>query len=131
MILKLGGLFFVISVVFWLWAVFDMATTDAGRVRNLPKLGWALIVIFFFEVGALAWVLFGRPRASTLSGPGSSGGSAFGSPGSGSGSGSGRQAPGRSGGGGSGSGRSVPGASGPKRSGPIGPDDDPDFLRRL
>jgi hypothetical protein len=64
MLLKLGGLFFLISVLFWLWAIFDCMTSDAKRVRNLPRWAWAVLVLVFLEFGALAWVIAGRPRAN-------------------------------------------------------------------
>src|ERR1700712_4171498 len=94
MLLKLGGLFFLVSVIFWLWAIFDSITAEDKRVRNLPKWAWVVTVLVFLEFGALAWVLLGRPRP--LRGPGSAMGGA--------------RSPGR---------------------GPVGPDDDPDFLRNL
>lgn len=104
MVLRLGALFFVVSLVFWLWAIFDSITTDDGRVRNLPKWAWLLIILLFFEVGALIWVLFGRPKAGV----------------SRAGEQPGTQR------------RPFPGQS-PQRPqrrprGPVGPDDDPDFL---
>jgi hypothetical protein len=98
MLLKLGGLFFVVSLIFWLWAIFDSITSAADRVRNLPKIAWVIIVLIFLEVGALAWLLLGRPREQTGSGRTSG----F---------------------------RSIPGPR--PRSGPIGPDDDPDFLGKI
>jgi hypothetical protein len=94
MLLKLGGLFFLVSVVFWLWAIFDCLTCDDKRVRNLPRWVWAGVILVFLEFGALAWVLFGRPRAGQLVARGS------------------RQQP-------------------PRGGRPVGPDDDPDFLRNI
>ena len=93
MLLKLGGLFFLVSVVFWLWAIFDSLTCDDKRVRNLPRWAWVVIILVFLEFGALAWVIFGRPRSGQLVADGSR-----------------PQAP---------------------RGGPVGPDDDPDFLRNI
>ncbi len=94
MLLKLGGLFFLLSVLFWLWAIFDCLTSDDRRVRNLPRWVWLVVVLVFLEFGALAWALFGRPRAGQLV----------------AGSNRPTQPPG---------GR------------PVGPDDDPDFLRNI
>jgi hypothetical protein len=95
MLLKLGGVFFIASLVFWLWAIFDSITSEKDRVRNLPKVAWVIIVLIFFEVGALAWALLGRPPT----GP---------QPGSG-----------------------PRGTLRPRPGGPVGPDDDPDFLRKI
>ncbi|MEO7260869.1 MAG: PLD nuclease N-terminal domain-containing protein [Jatrophihabitantaceae bacterium] len=94
MLLKLGGLFFLVSVVFWLWAIFDCLTCDTKRVRNLPRWAWAVVILVFLEFGALAWVMFGRPRAGQLVIRGN------------------QQPPSRG-------------------SRPVGPDDDPDFLRNI
>jgi hypothetical protein len=96
MLLRLGGIFFVIALVFWLWAIFDAITTENDKVRNLPKVVWVFIVLLGLEVGALAWVLLGRPRKQPFAGP-----------------------------------RSAlrPRPNGPQ--GPVGPDDDPDFLRKI
>jgi hypothetical protein len=109
MFLRLGGLLFVIALVVWLWAIFDAATTERTRVRNLPKLAWLAVIVVFTWVGALAWAVFGRPRgrgeATRVSG-----GSLFGSA--------------------SGN-RPSPRRGGRPLSGPIGPDDDPDFLRKI
>lgn len=101
MLLKLGGLFFLISVLFWLWSIFDCLTSDSKRVRNLPRWAWVALILVFLEFGALAWVLFGRPRAGQPVARGSQP-------------------------------QSMPGAGPAPRSGrPVGPDDDPDFLRNI
>jgi hypothetical protein len=119
MLIRLGGVFFLVCVVFWLWALFDSLTSDASRIRNLPKLVWVVVVLLLFEVGALAWVVFGRPRAgqSNRNGAGGMAGpfGGFGQRGSRS---TGTNWP------------AVPRKGGPNRP-PVGPDDDPDFLRGL
>ena len=93
MLLKLGGLFFLVSVVFWLWAIFDSLTCDDKRVRHLPRWAWVVVILVFLEFGALAWVVFGRPRGGHLVAGGN--------------------------------------RTQPPRGGPVGPDDDPDFLRNI
>jgi phospholipase D-like protein len=101
MILKLGSLFFIVCLLFWLWAIFDSLTTDSSRVRNLPKFLWVVLILLFFEFGALAWVLLGRPRGGATTGRGPD-----------------RQLRNR--------------FTGPPSAGrPVGPDDDPDFLRGI
>jgi hypothetical protein len=116
MLIRLGGLFFLISLIFWLWALFDALTAEPTRVRLLPKLLWFVVVLLLFEVGALAWVVFGRPRAGQ---PNRTGGRSSGPLGSfdlGDLGSFGR-----------------PSSSRPSRNRnrPVGPDDDPDFLRGL
>ena len=61
-----GGVFGLALLVFWIWGIFDVITTDAERCRNLPKLAWALIVIILGSIGALIWVLLGRPERSSV-----------------------------------------------------------------
>jgi hypothetical protein len=119
MLIRLGGLFFLASLIFWLWALFDSLTTQPSRVRSLPKLLWVVLVLLLFEVGALAWVVFGRPRAGQPNRTGSGGRSSgpLGSFDLGDLGGFGRGSAGR---------RSSGG-----RNRPVGPDDDPDFLRGL
>lgn len=46
-----------------LWAaiVFDVVRTDARFVRQGPKWCWMIFVLTLPVVGALAWMVFGRP----------------------------------------------------------------------
>ena len=46
----------------WLYAIFDVISTDEALVRNLPKTMWIFLVIILFDVGAIAWLLLGRPK---------------------------------------------------------------------
>ena len=125
MLIRLGGVFFLVSVVFWLWALFDSLTSDASRIRNLPKLVWVVVVLLLFEVGALAWVVFGRPRAGQPN-RNAAGGAVGPFGGRGEFGNLGRRGTGSVGGGWP----PVPRKTGQKRP-PVGPDDDPDFLRGL
>jgi hypothetical protein len=59
-----GGLLVVGLLLFWVWAIYDVATTDPSAVRNLPKVIWLLIVVVFFPpivIGAVLWLFVGRP----------------------------------------------------------------------
>jgi hypothetical protein len=122
MLIRLGGAFFLVSLIFWLWALFDSLTSDASRIRSLPKLVWIVLVLLFFEVGALAWVVFGRPRAGQPHRGGSAGRtrSPFGSF-----SGFGQRGAGPT------SSNWPPPVRKAGQNRPVGPDDDPDFLRGL
>lgn len=62
-----GGLVALVILAFWLWGIFDVIATEAGRVRNLPKLAWLLLVVLLGALGSLAWLLLGRPAGATLS----------------------------------------------------------------
>jgi hypothetical protein len=61
-----GGLFGLVLIGFWLWAIFDVITTDDSLCRNLPKGVWLMLVIFLSSVGALAWLLLGRPENASF-----------------------------------------------------------------
>ncbi|UQX88885.1 PLD nuclease N-terminal domain-containing protein [Jatrophihabitans telluris] len=140
--IKLGSLFAIALVVLWLWAIFDSLTSDNSRIRLLPKFAW-VVLILLFPIAAFFWIFFGKPKASSPGDGGDvprgrggfgSGGSGSGGFGSGFGSGGGRAS-------GFGSGGFGPGGLGgrgqgqrgnrPGTSRPVGPDDDPDFLRKL
>jgi hypothetical protein len=107
----LYGLLAFVGIVAWLWAIFDAATSDRARVRLLPKIAWIVLIVVLVELtplGAIAWVVLGRPRGAKTRQPSSL----------------------RSGWGGP---SSAPRGSRPAqgKSRPIGPDDDPDFLSGL
>ena len=56
------GLFGLAVIALWVWAIFDVITTDESLCRNLPKSAWLLIVLFFSVIGSLAWLILGRPE---------------------------------------------------------------------
>jgi hypothetical protein len=56
-----GGFVSFVLLGFWLWAIFDVISSDQTAVRNLPKLVWLLLVVFLSTIGSLAWLLLGRP----------------------------------------------------------------------
>jgi hypothetical protein len=53
------GIFFL---GLWLYAIFDVISSEEMLVRNLPKTVWLMIVIFLPDVGSIAWLLLGRPQ---------------------------------------------------------------------
>lgn len=61
--MRLGGMGLVgtLAFVVWIYAIFDSIAMDSMLVRNLPKLTWVLIVLFFGPIGAIAWLGLGRP----------------------------------------------------------------------
>jgi hypothetical protein len=56
------GVVFLVLVAFWVWALFDCISTDSALCRNLPKGVWLLLVLLLPDIGALAWLLLGRPE---------------------------------------------------------------------
>lgn len=106
----LAGLFTLLTIVLWVYAFFDALTTPASEVRNLPKLLWLIAIVVFTPVGPLLWLFLGRPRIPAAA-PGPAAPE--------------RPAPSFA--------EADPSDAhaDPGHPGPIGPDDDPEFLRRL
>lgn len=69
--LDLGGLILIGLFLFWMWAIYDVATTEPNQVRNLPKVLWVVIVVLLFpllfDIGPFLWVLLGRPPRTAAS----------------------------------------------------------------
>ncbi|MCW2525020.1 MAG: hypothetical protein JWO63_3355 [Frankiales bacterium] len=59
--LFIDGGFGLIVFALWIFCVVDVFTTDAVRCRNLPKGVWVVIVLLFFDLGAIAWLVAGHP----------------------------------------------------------------------
>ena len=55
----------IIFVAVWVYCLLEVIMTDESRVRNLSKTTWIMILLFTFEVGAVAWLVAGRPRSET------------------------------------------------------------------
>ncbi|MFE3196058.1 PLDc N-terminal domain-containing protein [Nocardia sp. NPDC059240] len=51
----------LITLVLWVYCLIDIITCPETGVRHLPKGLWLLIVIFIPTIGALLWLLLGRP----------------------------------------------------------------------
>ena len=52
----------LVVLVLAIYCLVDVIGTRDDRVRNLPKIGWIVIVLLFPLVGSVAWLLAGRPR---------------------------------------------------------------------
>ena len=65
------GLVGVLLLLFWAYAIIDVISTDESRCRNLNKGLWLVLVVILPDLGALAWVLLGRPEGAGLA-PGGS-----------------------------------------------------------
>jgi hypothetical protein len=57
------GALALVFVALWLFCLLDVITAPEDGVRNLPKIAWVFIVILLLELGAIAWLVAGRPRA--------------------------------------------------------------------
>jgi len=61
-VLLTRGVPILILVLLWLYCLFDAISADAGRVRNLPKAAWVVIVLLLPDIGSVLWLVAGRPR---------------------------------------------------------------------
>jgi len=61
-VLLFDGVAGLLVMFVWLFCLFDAITADAATVRNLPKLAWVFLIIFLFDIGAIVWLIAGRPR---------------------------------------------------------------------
>jgi hypothetical protein len=59
------GIIGFLLLIFWVWAIFDVISTDSAMCRNLPKMPWLIIVIVLPEIGGIAWLLLGRPERAS------------------------------------------------------------------
>ena len=46
---------------FTVYTLGDCVQSSDDRVRNLPKIAWAAIIVFFPVAGGIAWYVAGRP----------------------------------------------------------------------
>lgn len=60
--LVLAAVLILVALGVWLFCLFEVLSTDERETRLLPKFGWFLVVLLGFELGAVAWLLFGRRR---------------------------------------------------------------------
>lgn len=94
-----------------IFCLLECLSTPGSAVRNLPKPVWVMLIVFVPVVGAVGWLLAGRAHHHGHHGH-----------------------HGSSGGGGAAGPAVRAGSAGPQhgpRTRPLGPDDDPDFLREL
>ena len=61
-------LFYAIPVVVVLYALIDAILTPGSEVRTLPKWLWILVVLVVPLLGAIAWLLAGRPQGVVVAG---------------------------------------------------------------
>lgn len=112
----LYGAMSLLVFAFTFYCLLDAVLTDEAEVRNLPKLVWVLLIVLLWGIGGMVWLLAGRPQRQGAAPGGGGGTTPFGPAGP-------RRGPGNHP-----VGRDRPA---PPPRAPRGPDDDPDFLRRL
>jgi hypothetical protein len=98
-VIRLYGLLFLVDIALVVIALIDCLSAEEHAVRNLPKVAWVFLILLFSPVGPIAWFVAGRPERTSTAAGG-------------------LWRPGRG----------FPEYERP-RPRPIGPDDDPEFLR--
>jgi Phospholipase_D-nuclease N-terminal len=63
--LFVDGALGLVLFALWVFCVIDVITTDEALCRNLPKTVWVVIVLLLFDVGAVLWLVAGRPWEGT------------------------------------------------------------------
>jgi hypothetical protein len=53
--------YFLIVLALDVFCVIDIIQSREDDVRNLPKIAWLLLVLFFPMIGSVAWLAAGRP----------------------------------------------------------------------
>ena len=51
----------------WIFCLLDVISTDEYACRNLSKVWWVILVLFFPLVGSIAWLVAGRPESNPTS----------------------------------------------------------------
>src|SRR4051812_28237117 len=60
--LVLAAVLVLAALGVWLYCLFEVLSTNEGDARRLPKFAWFMIVLLGFDIGAIAWLVFGRRR---------------------------------------------------------------------
>jgi hypothetical protein len=71
-------LFFLVPVVLGIYCLVEAISSRDDEVRNLSRVWWILLILFFPFVGSIAWLAAGRPlRTPRRLGPHERSASAF------------------------------------------------------
>ncbi len=62
--LYVEGALFIAALVLWIWCIVEIVQTPDALCRNLPKLGWLVLVVLLPLIGSVAWLVAGRPIVS-------------------------------------------------------------------
>ena len=61
----MGYVLALLWLVLFVYCLVDVVRADEAQVRNLPKVGWILLVVLLPFAGSIAWLVAGRPAAAT------------------------------------------------------------------
>jgi hypothetical protein len=59
---RLYLLLFAVEILLGIAALISCLSADEGDINALPRVAWALIILFFPLVGSIAWFAAGRSR---------------------------------------------------------------------
>ncbi|MGH3510237.1 MAG: PLDc N-terminal domain-containing protein [Nocardioidaceae bacterium] len=60
--------FGLVLFALWVFCLIDVITTDGSACRNLPKPLWVLVVLLLADLGAVIWLVAGRPWPTATGG---------------------------------------------------------------
>ncbi|GAA5050219.1 PLD nuclease N-terminal domain-containing protein [Nocardia callitridis] len=55
------AVFGLLTLCLWVYCLIDIITCPEAGIRQLPKMGWLIVVILIPTLGALLWLVLGRP----------------------------------------------------------------------
>jgi hypothetical protein len=50
-----------IEIALLIFCLIDCIQSDSSQIRNLPKIGWIVLIVVLPLVGGIAWLVAGRP----------------------------------------------------------------------
>lgn len=65
-VIKIEMLLGVATFALWVFCLVDAIGSPSDRVRNLPKVAWVLLILFFPLVGSIVWLAAGRPQSGVV-----------------------------------------------------------------
>lgn len=68
-VIKLELLFGIATFALWVFCLVDAIGSQSDRVRNLPKVAWIILILFFPFIGSIAWIVAGRPASKARRSP--------------------------------------------------------------
>ena len=60
--LRLAVIAVIITTALTIFSIIDCSRTPESSIRALPKWAWLVFIIVVPGVGALAWIIAGRPK---------------------------------------------------------------------
>ena len=59
---RLGVVLIVVFLAFTVFALIDCLRTETSRIRALPKLLWAALIVLISPFGGILWLILGKDR---------------------------------------------------------------------